>query len=48
MGKGNFFSDDNANIVLQNDDKTITLWDMVGTAVLECGMVANPAAALAR
>ena len=42
MDKGNFFSNGNSDIVLQNNDGSVALWDMVGTTIIASGIVTNP------
>ncbi len=42
MSKSDFFGDRNTDIVLQNNDGSVALWDVNGTTVLGAGLVANP------
>jgi hypothetical protein len=41
MRKGNFFGNGNSDIVLQNNDGSVGLWDMKGTSIVGSGIVAN-------
>jgi hypothetical protein len=43
MGKSNFFGDGNTDILFQNNDGSVALWDVNGTAVIGGGLVSlNP------
>ena len=44
MGKNDFFGDGRSDIVLQNADGSIVLWDMSGPAIVNAGLVGNPGA----
>ena len=49
MNKSDFFGDHNNDIVFQNSDGAIALWDMSGASILGAGVVAvNPWADLGR
>ena len=38
-GTGNFFGDGNTDLVFQNTDGSVALWDMSGTNILGGGLV---------
>jgi WD40 repeat protein len=42
QGTGNFFGGGNTDIVLQNQDGTVAVWNMDGTTIAHAGVVANP------
>jgi hypothetical protein len=43
MSKSDFFGDDNTDLVFQNSDGAVALWDMSGASILGAGVVAvNP------
>ena len=44
LGKNDFFGDGRSDIILQNTDGSIVLWDMSGTAIVNAGLVGNPGA----
>ena len=41
MGTGSFFGDGKSDILLQNNDGSVALWDMNGTTILGGGLVAS-------
>jgi hypothetical protein len=44
MGKNDFFGDGRSDIILQNTDGSVVLWEMSGTAIVNAGLVGNPGA----
>ena len=44
MGKNDFFGDGRSDIILQNADGSIVLWDMSGPTIVNAGLVGNPGA----
>jgi hypothetical protein len=42
MGKIGFFNDGNTNILFQNSDGSVALWDMSGVTVIGGGLVSDP------
>jgi hypothetical protein len=44
-GTGDFNGDGNTDIVLQNDNGLVALWDMKGATILSGGIVTNPGTA---
>ena len=44
MGKNDFFGDGRSDIILQNADGSVVLWDMSSTTIVDAGLVANPGA----
>ena len=42
MGKDDFFGDGRTDIVLQNADGSVVLWDMNGTSIISGNLVAGP------
>jgi hypothetical protein len=44
MGKNDFFDDGRSNIILQNADGSVVLWDMSGSTIINAGLVGNPGA----
>ena len=41
MGTGSFFSDGNSDVLLQNINGSVALWDMSGSAIIGGGLVAS-------
>ena len=41
-GTGDFFSDGNTDLVMQNTDGSVVLWDMSGSHIVNAGNVGNP------
>ena len=44
MGKNDFFGDGRSDIILQNADGSVVLWDMSGPTIVNAGLVGNPGA----
>jgi FG-GAP repeat len=44
LGTGDFNSDGKPDIVLQNNNGAVAVWDMNGFAISESGVLANPGA----
>ncbi|MGC1411635.1 MAG: WD40 repeat domain-containing protein [Acetobacteraceae bacterium] len=44
MGKNDFFGDGRSDMILQNADGSVVLWDMSGISIVDAGLVGNPGA----
>ena len=43
-GTGDFFGDGHTDLVMQNADGSVVLWDMSGSHIIKAGLVGNPGA----
>ena len=43
-GTGDFFGDGHTDLVMQNADGSVVLWDMSGSHIINAGVVGNPGA----